>query len=121
MFIQLSQTKTLQRFSGERKQQREPSKQPIPDNVVAFPAPTIQSSAKDDKQPVSDWKEQIITKKQLWYIQILARQNRIKVQCLNNQCFRQYKADLATMKRTDASYVIQSLKRSLNQEYKPFH
>lgn len=121
MLLHVSKTRTLQRFSGERQRKREPSKQSISDNVVAFPAPTIQPSEKEDKQPVSAWKEHLITKKQLWYIQILAKQKRITIESLNNQCFRTYGADLATMERVDASDVIQSLKRSLKQGYKPFH
>ena len=121
MLLHVSQTQTLQRFSGERKQQREPPEHPILDNVVVFPAPTIQPSAKEDKQPVSAWKERIITKKQLWYIQILTKQKGLTIETLNKQCFRLYSADLATMTRPDASSVIKSLKRLLKQEYKPFH
>ena len=121
MLMHLSRTKTLQRFSGERKQQREPPEQPISGNVVAFPVPTIQPAAKDDKQPISAWKERIITKKQFWYIQILTKQKGLTIESLNKQCFRLYSADLSTMRRVQASGVIQSLKRSLKQEYKPFH
>jgi len=121
MLIHVSQSRTLQRFSEERKQQREPLEQSISDNVVAFPAPTIQPAAKDDKQPVSAWKEQIITKKQLWYIQVLSKQKGITIEVLNKQCFKLYDADLSSMRRVEASDVIQSLKRSLNQKYKPYH
>jgi hypothetical protein len=121
MFLHVSQTRTLKKFSGELQQQREPSKQSISDNVVAFPTPAIQPSAKENKQPVSAWKEQLITKKQLWYIRLLASQQSISIQNLNSTCYRQYGADLSSMRRVDASDVIQSLKRSLNQEYKPFH
>ena len=121
MLLHVSKTRTLQRFSGERKQQREPPEQPISDNVVAFPAPTIQPAAKDDKQPISAWKEQIITKKQLWYIQLLSKQKGLTIETLNKQCFMLYGADLSTMRRVDASDVIQSLKRALSQGYKPFH
>jgi len=121
MLLHVSQTQTLQRFSGERKQQREPPEHPILDNVVVFPAPTIQPSAKEDKQPISAWKEQVITKKQLWYIQLLSKRKGMTIETLNKLCFRLYSADLATMKRIEASEVIQSLKRSLVQAYKPFN
>jgi len=69
----------------------------------------------------TDWKVARITKRQLWYIRLLASQQHISIQNLNDKCFRKYGADLATMTRPDASRVIHSLKRSLGQQYKPFH
>ena len=62
-----------------------------------------------------------ITKRQLWYIRLLASQQSISIQSLNNTCYKRYNADLATMTRPDASLVIKTLKRSLSQQYKPFH
>jgi hypothetical protein len=64
------------------------------------------------------WKDHTITKRQLWDIRLLASQQDISIQSLNNQCFRQYGANLATMRRTDASRVIQTLKRPLKPLYK---
>lgn len=121
MLIHVSQTRTLQRFSGKRQHQREPSKQTIPDNIVPFPSPNINCPIRGKKQLVLGWTERLITKKQFRYILILSNRKGITIERLNNSCFRQYGADLATMKRVDASDVIQSLKRSLSQEYKPFH
>ncbi len=76
-----------------------------------------------EEQPQAEtgWSDCSITKRQLWYIRLLASQQSISIQNLNNTCYRQYGADLATMTRPDASSVIKSLKRSLNRQYKPFH
>ena len=113
MLIHVSQTKTLQKFSRAQQHQQEAPKQPVSNNVLEFPSPNIRRSTKAEKQEVLDWKERLITKKQFNYIRILAWQNGIRIQKLNSDCFRQYGADLATMKRTDASDVIHSLQRSL--------
>jgi len=121
MLMHLSRTKTLKKFSGKRQQQREGAQQPISSNIVAFPIPSTHPAKKDQKQPVLDWTERLITKRQLCYIRLLASQQNISILILNNACYKQYGAYLTTMKRTEASDVIQSLKRSLNQEYKPFH
>ena len=75
----------------------------------------------EQPQTKTGWIDCTITKRQLWYIRLLASQQSISIQSLNNTCYRQYGADLATMTRPDASSVIKSLKQSLKQEYKPFH
>ncbi len=103
MLEHISKTKTLQLFT-----------QP-PDDLPR--SGTIRFIRKEHP----DWKERLITPRQFWYIRLLAQQNSISIEHLNNRCFRQFGADLSTMKRTDASSVIQNLKRSLNEEYKPFH
>lgn len=121
MLLHLSETKTLQRFLRVRKQQKEPAKQAVSDNIVAFPTPTIQPSTDGKEQVFLDWKERIITKKQIWYIQLLLEQQELSIETLNKQCFTLYGTDLSRIKRVEASEVIQSLKRSLSQQYKPFH
>ncbi|MDX9964478.1 hypothetical protein [Desulfobacter postgatei] len=103
MLEHISKTKTLQRFLGASGD--------LPDSG------TIRFIRKEHP----DWKERLITPRQFWYIRLLAQQNSISIEHLNNRCFRQFGADLSTMKRTDASSVIQDLKRSLNEQYKPFH
>ncbi|EIM62705.1 hypothetical protein [Desulfobacter postgatei] len=103
MLEHISKTKTLQRFLGASGD--------LPDSG------TIRFIRKEHP----DWKERLITPRQFWYIRLLAQQNCISIEHLNNRCFRQFGADLSTMKRTDASSVIQDLKRSLNEQYKPFH
>ncbi len=121
MLTHLSQTKTLQRFSGKRQQYQEAVQHAIPSNIVPFPTPSIHPSKKGEKQPVLDWTERLITKRQLCYIRLLASQQNISIQALNNDCYRRLGADLSSMLRINASDIIQSLKRSLNQGYKLFH
>ena len=121
MLMHLSRTKTLKRFSGKQQQSIKVVQQPISSNIVAFPRPSVHPAQKGKKQPVLDWTERLITKQQLCYIRLLARRQNISILILNNACFKQYGAYLLEMKRTDASDVIQSLKRSLSHEYKPFH
>ena len=75
----------------------------------------------EQPQTKTGWLDCTITKRQLWYIRLLASQQSISIQSLNNTCYRQYGADLSSMKRVEASDVIHSLKRSLAQAYKPFH
>ena len=60
-----------------------------------------------------DWRERLITNRQLGYIKVLAYQQGISIQALNNNCYRRLGADLATMKRPDASDLIQALERGL--------
>ena len=87
MLQHISQTRTMRKFTNASQHHRQ-----------------------EQPQTKTDWS---ITKRQLWYIRLLASQQDIGIQSLNNQCFGQYGADLATMKRTDASRVIQALKRQL--------
>ncbi len=121
MLMHLSQTKTLKRFSKALQRQQKPSKQAIPNNIVAFPTQSIHPPKKGKKQPVLDWTERLITKRQQCYIRLLASQQGISIKSLNNDCYRCLGTDLSSMLRTDASDVIQSLKRSLSQQYKPYH
>lgn len=121
MLIHVSQSRTLQKFSKRSHQRQEASQQPISSNIVAFPTSSIHPLKKGEKQPVLDWKDRLITKRQLSYIRLLTSQQNISILILNNACYKQYGAYLLEMKRTDASDVIQGLKRSLNQGYKPFH
>ena len=121
MLMHLSRTKTLQKFLKRSHQRREAPQQRVLDNIVAFPTPSTQPLKNGKKQPVLDWKDRLITKRQLCYIQLLASQHDISILILNNACYKQYGAYLLEMKRTDASDVIQSLKRSLSHGYKPFH
>ncbi|MCM2286538.1 MAG: hypothetical protein NDI81_17265 [Desulfobacula sp.] len=104
MLQHISQTRTLQRFTGHSQQRKKPSEQAVSGNILPFPTP-------GRKQHTFDWKDRLITDRQLWYIRLLASQHSISIQSLNNVCFRLYGTDLATMKRIDASKVIQSLKR----------
>ena len=121
MLLHVAKTRTLKRFSKTRHHHQNPSKEPVPDNMVSFPSPDVQSSTEDKEQVELDWETRLITKKQLWYIQLLAKQKGLTVETLNKQCFMLYGADLSTMRRIDASDTIQFLKQSLRQEYKPFH
>lgn len=112
----ISQTSTMRRFSDAMK--------PPPrdmGNVIQFPIKQASTGSRSTFTASTDWKSRLITQRQRSYICWLADQQGIGIQTLNNDCFRQYGADLATMKRTDASSVIHSLKRSLGQQYKPFH
>lgn len=109
MLEHISKTKTLQRFIG-------------PPGVLPTPRTLPRSGTiRFIRMEHPDWKERLITPRQFWYIRLLAQQNCISIERLNKRCFRQFGADLSTMKRTDASRVIQNLKGSLNEEYKPFH
>ena len=103
MLEHISKTKTLQRFT-------EPPDDLPSSGIIRF-----------IHKEHPDWKERLITPRQFWYIRLLAQKNSISIERLNNRCFRQFGVDLSTMKRTDASSVIQDLKRSLNEEYKSFH
>jgi len=121
MLSHVSQTRTLRKFSKTQHKHQEPSNNAVPDNMMAFPSPDFQPSTEDKEQVELDWETRLITKKQLWYIQLLAKQKGLTVETLNKQCFMLYGADLSTMRRIDASDTIQFLKQSLRQEYKPFH
>lgn len=103
MLEHISKTKTLQRFTG-------PSGDLPRSGTIRF-----------IRKEHPGWKERLITPRQFWYIRILAQKNCISIERLNKRCFRQFGADLSTMKRIDASSVIQDLKRSSNEQYKPFH
>jgi len=116
MLKHVSQTKVMRHFSGDRKS---PPKDR--DNVIAFPIKHASTRSSSTSIVTTDWKSRLITQRQRSYICWLASQQSISIQSLNKQCFRRYEADLTTMKRTDASDVIHSLKRALSQQYKPFH
>lgn len=113
MLVHVSKTKTLQRFLSTPKHPPDSSGKLIPNNIVPFPSPYAQRPEKGNKQRIPDWKERLITMNQFRYIQILAEQNRITIEVLNNSIYKRYGADLSNMKRIDASDVIQSLKRQL--------
>lgn len=109
MLEHISKTRTLQRFIGLSGVLPTSGTLPCSGNIRFI------------RMEHPDWKERLITPRQFWYIRILAQKNCISIDRLNQSCFRQFGADLSTMKRTDASSVIQNLKRSLNEQYKPFH
>jgi hypothetical protein len=109
MLEHISKTKTLQRFIS-------------PSGVLPTSGTLPRSgNIRFIRMEHPDWKERLITPRQFWYIRLLAQKNSICIERLNNRCFQRFGADLSTMKRTDASTIIQDLKRSLNEQYKPFH
>ena len=95
MLEHISQTKTLQRFT-------ELSSDLSCSRNIRF-----------IRKEHPDWKERLITPRQFWYIRLLAQKNSISIERLNKRYFRKFGADLSSMKRTDASSVIQDLKRQL--------
>ena len=121
MLLHVSNTQTLKRFSNARHNRHESSKTTVSDNIVAFPTPTIQPSTDSKEQLSLDWKERIITKKQIWYIQLLLERQELSIETVNKQCLILYGTNLSKIKRVEASDIIQSLKRSLSLQYKPFH
>lgn len=107
MLQHISQTKVMRQFSGCATK----SPPGRTNNVIPFPAP-VQGSTIRSLQPVeADWKERPITKRQFGYIRLLAKKNGISITVLNDRCFRHFGADLSTIKRPEASDVIQALKR----------
>lgn len=101
MLRHISQTRPLQRFSNPEV---------APDNLIPFPRHQSRNHRVLGVE-APDWKERRITQRQLWYIRILAQQNGIRIQDLNDHCYHEFGADLATMTRPMASDVIQGLKR----------
>ncbi len=98
-------TRPLQRFSSP------PSRAPASSNIVQFPRRFRSQSRRSLGIEHPDWKERRITSKQRWYIRLLAGQAGIRIQDLDQHCYREFGADLSTMTRPMASDVIQGLKR----------
>ncbi len=109
MLQHISETEIMCRFSGGKKSPPRMASTNAT-NVIPFPVPRLSAKSGSTSLVIIDWRERPITQRQFHYIRLLAEMNDISIALLNDRCFRQFGADLSSMRRPQASDVIQALK-----------